>query len=627
MKTKKLFPILLSLICILLFSSCDGAEIPADTSEQILPKLEAPLNLRIDDMEICWDFVDDAKSYKLSINDKEAKTQNLYYPLPQGVGVFEIKVKAIADGEEFSDSDWSAPIKHIEPTAALEFKLLEGGVGYEVTRAHTNPNEGLEGVVVIPDTYRGLPVVKIADSAFVYFSGGAANLYNDVTTEFILPSGLQEIGEYAFYNCKAMTKITIPDGVHTIGRNAFSYCTELSEISLPDSIYYLPNSNIFANCSKLSSVKFPKNLKTIGFSAFARTALSDVTLPDTVEVIGSKAFSNTNIKEIVIPASVTEIGLMAFENCAQLDKITILSKNITKISADPFAGTKWQEAQGDYVVINDILVKYKGTSKSATIGPEIKYIAGGAFMASTIESIVLHEDVTFIGNEIFFASAIKQINLPSNMKEIPAKMFGNCLSLESIVLPEGVETIGSGAFQLCTSLKSISFPSGLKTIDDMAFSGCTSLQSVDLPDGLERLGLNSFSTCEALKTVTIPSSLNMGISCFGFCSSLENVVFLNGIEKLENKVFLSCKKLKSIVIPQSVTRIEKSFTRSCAAMQAFYYQGTAEDWSKIVFAIDSQDAVNNQFDSIPVYFYSETKPTGEGRYWHYVDGVPTVWGE
>ena len=26
-----------------------------------------------------------------------------------------------------------------------------------------------------------------------------------------------------------------------------------------------------------------------------------------------------------------------------------------------------------------------------------------------------------------------------------------------------------------------------------------------------------------------------------------------------------------------------------------------------------------------VYYYSETEPTTTGNYWHYVNGVPTIW--
>ena len=37
------------------------------------------------------------------------------------------------------------------------------------------------------------------------------------------------------------------------------------------------------------------------------------------------------------------------------------------------------------------------------------------------------------------------------------------------------------------------------------------------------------------------------------------------------------------------------------------------------------DIKNDKFTTAKRYYYSETPPTGDGNYWHYVDGVVTVW--
>ena len=34
---------------------------------------------------------------------------------------------------------------------------------------------------------------------------------------------------------------------------------------------------------------------------------------------------------------------------------------------------------------------------------------------------------------------------------------------------------------------------------------------------------------------------------------------------------------------------------------------------------------NNAFKNAPKYFYRAEKPVEEGNFWHYVDGVPTIW--
>lgn len=52
-----------------------------------------------------------------------------------------------------------------------------------------------------------------------------------------------------------------------------------------------------------------------------------------------------------------------------------------------------------------------------------------------------------------------------------------------------------------------------------------------------------------------------------------------------------------------------------------FYRGTKKDFEYI--AID--EFRNEDFESATKYFYSEEAPTEEGNYWHYVDGVETIW--
>ena len=37
------------------------------------------------------------------------------------------------------------------------------------------------------------------------------------------------------------------------------------------------------------------------------------------------------------------------------------------------------------------------------------------------------------------------------------------------------------------------------------------------------------------------------------------------------------------------------------------------------------ESTNPKFGDATNYFYSETAPTEEGNFWHYVDGKPTPW--
>jgi hypothetical protein len=71
-----------------------------------------------------------------------------------------------------------------------------------------------------------------------------------------------------------------------------------------------------------------------------------------------------------------------------------------------------------------------------------------------------------------------------------------------------------------------------------------------------------------------------------------------------------------------VTNIAFEAFYECDNFKVIYYKGTAKDWNKI-----SVDNNNDNLTSATRYYYSETKPTTSGNYWHYVDGEVVVWGE
>ena len=54
--------------------------------------------------------------------------------------------------------------------------------------------------------------------------------------EVVIPEGVTEIAEKAFYNNKKMTGLVIPEGVRHIGRFAVSGCKLLQYVQVPDSV-------------------------------------------------------------------------------------------------------------------------------------------------------------------------------------------------------------------------------------------------------------------------------------------------------------------------------------------------------------------------------------------------------
>jgi hypothetical protein len=61
-------------------------------------------------------------------------------------------------------------------------------------------------------------------------------------TAIVLPEGLTNISQFAFYGCKKITEITLPSTLEGIEKRAFAECTALTGVVIPDKVRYLKES-------------------------------------------------------------------------------------------------------------------------------------------------------------------------------------------------------------------------------------------------------------------------------------------------------------------------------------------------------------------------------------------------
>ena len=165
----------------------------------------------------------------------------------------------------------------------------------------------------------------------------ANNLYlnGELVTNFIIPDGVTNIGDYAFCCCKSLISVTIPDSVTNIGDTAFYACVNLSSITIPDSV------------------------TSIGSSAFyACESLTSITIPDSVTSIGGYAFAYCErLTSITIPDSVTSIGKSAFEDCHRLSYVFYNS------TQDKWKSTKIKSGNSD---LTNAIMHYESTGHTPT---------------------------------------------------------------------------------------------------------------------------------------------------------------------------------------------------------------------------------------------------------------------
>lgn len=137
------------------------------------------------------------------------------------------------------------------------------------------------------------------------------------TGNFVIPSTVSIIGDYAFDGCTNLTGIEIPDSVKKIGYNAFTNCHKLTSIKLPSNLTSIEDDT-FAGCKSLRSIEIPSNVTRIGSSAFYDcSALNRIIIPSKVKSIGIWAFANGGRMEVLIDNSEFNVSVdkYSFQGC------------------------------------------------------------------------------------------------------------------------------------------------------------------------------------------------------------------------------------------------------------------------------------------------------------------------
>lgn len=312
-------------------------------------------------------------------------------------------------------------------------------------------------------------------------------------------------------------------------------------------------------------------------------------------------------------------------------------------------------------------------------GFPVTEIGKNAFMNNTeIESVrtLVDSKIKSIEFSAFYGcSNLKEVVLPDGVTRIGGSSFASCSNLTEIVIPDSVTSIGSYAFNSCSSLKEIVIPNSVsyigvelangnpKTIiycesdhakpywestwnvaalpvvwgdkglrydisDDETYcivsrfvtigSTVTNLEipSTVFRKTIKEIGNAAFKGKSNIKNLLIPDSVtSIGDEAFAYCD-LNSIKLSNSLTSIGKDAFLSNTGLGEIVIPKSVTTIGNRAFGGCHSLTVFCEaENQPSGW----------DA--NWHNSAPtVYWYSDTyKWSQYTRYWHYVDGVPTLW--
>lgn len=148
----------------------------------------------------------------------------------------------------------------------------------------------------------------------------------------VIPEGVEEIAENAFYYCSEIVSITFPSTLKKMSYSSFMYCTNVERIEIPSIEQWV----------KVEVVEFAGQTPTYVFFKEGNFYVNgelivDCVIPEGVTEINASVFGYCeSIKTITFSDTVETID--GFDNCWNLESIT-LSANVKKINDYAFSGS------------------------------------------------------------------------------------------------------------------------------------------------------------------------------------------------------------------------------------------------------------------------------------------------
>ncbi|MCL2079479.1 MAG: leucine-rich repeat protein [Oscillospiraceae bacterium] len=230
-----------------------------------------------------------------------------------------------------------------------------------------------------------------------------------------------------------------------------------------------------------------------------------------------------------------------------------------------------------------------------------------------VQTLIIGEDVTSIGDGAFAYTAITTVTIPESVTYIGHRAFMQATNLTSVTIGKGVTAIESGAFQLSpisafevnpentafseydgvlfnkgqTTLviypngksdTSYEIPNGVERIDNFAFAHTFNITSIKIPDSVTTIGYSAFEVCNKLTAFEVDPENTAFSSESGVLFNKEKTTLIrypsnkadtlyeipDSVETIAFRAFAENWTTESITIPDSVKVIEA---------EAFFYTG------------------------------------------------------
>lgn len=470
-------------------------------------------------------------------------------------------------------------------------------------------------------------IMKYAKNFYILNDSGSVS-FNDsnysLLDEIVIPSGITTIEKYQFFGFSNVVSIKMDDSVTKLEAYCFANCSSLFTVYLSNNITAF-DETVFNNDNNIE-YSFKNSCLYLGSIDNPYLCLMDVPYKNVSEIIINtrcnyifdNAFKDCNqLITISIPKELSIIGKSPFIGCDSLERVnydgSILDWcNLLFDTPDQnpmcIATEFWIKKNNDYELLTQLSIP-NGISK----------IGNYQFYGfDKIKSIEMTDDVTIISNESFSnCIELESVQLSNSINNLPNDAFSNCNLLQYYIKDNGkyissnsidafylidvidntitdfnvadnCSLIGPNVFKNCSELKTIGLPSTIKVIEESSFLDCVTLKNVYYDGTAEKW-------CQ-IKFIDVFSNpvyyatnlyLNESTGLIEYngkkYNPINNLIIPDMAKKVQESAFKDIKSIKSVELPNSIEMISGQAFEGCDSIENLYFDGTIEDWCKIVF--------------------------------------------
>ena len=436
-------------------------------------------------------------------------------------------------------------------------------------------------------------------------------------------NGVTRIGNYAFYQCSALSSVTMGSSVTAIGTYAFAYCAKIPSIIIGDHVTTIGNS-AFYGC-RMKTITIPASVTTIGYEAFytyyseAPHLITDIYVSwTTAEAIPEwNAMTSTSsypqyATTLHIPCGSGDLyrdkggwkNYVMKTNCSQSYTLTVRiddpDMGMVQIDEGTPGTSVSQKVYADEthhiraIPIDGCHSFSQWNDGITTSGRNVAITANAIYTATLTQTKEKLSSGT-CGPSATYVISCDSVLTISGTGAINNNAFSSNRLIKSVVINEGITKIGTRAFANCTNLEYITFPSTLtnlgfagtygSTSDGHVFYCCYKLKSIYIPASVKDIGIWPLLRCNDLETIVVDPDnkyYDSRQNCNAIIETATNKMIAGCMhttmphttEIIDRWCFEYLHKLKSMLVASSVHTFTGNTFKECENLKDIYVEWT-----------------------------------------------------